>query len=95
VSSQIIWSPGAAQDIERLRKFIQQKNPSAAKRAANRILEASKILKANPEAGYPLEDYVPYRQLTIPFGDGDYIIRYRLEENKVFIARVWHSKEHR
>jgi plasmid stabilization system protein ParE len=93
MSSEIVWLPSAARDVSRLREFIQSNNPSAAVRAANRIKDASKILDDNPEAGIPVEDLFPFRDLLIPFGSGNYILRYRVEDTHVIIVSVKHSRE--
>ena len=90
---EIVWLPGAAKDVARLRDFIQKKNPSAAQRAASRIKEAAQMLMENPEAGRPVEDALPFRDLFISFGNGNYILRYREEDGRVVIVRVRHSKE--
>jgi len=90
---EIVWLPGAAKDVAYLRDFIQKKNPSAAPRAASRIREAAQILMENPEAGRPVEDALPFRDLFISFGSGNYILRYREEAGRVVIVRVRHSKE--
>lgn len=91
--SEIVWLPEAARDVARLRDFIQQKNPQAAQRSASRIKEAAQILKENPEAGRPVEEVLPFRDLIIPFGSGNYILRYREEPSRVVIVRVRHSRE--
>ena len=90
---EIVWLPEAARDVARLRDFIQEKNPQAAQRAASRIKEATQILTGNPEAGRPAEEVLPFRDLIVPFGSGNYILRYREELNRVVIVRVRHSKE--
>ena len=90
---EIVWLPEAARDVVRLRTFIQEKNPQAAQRAASRIKEAVQILKENPEAGRPVEETLSFRDLIIPFGSGNYILRYREELDRVVIVRVRHSKE--
>lgn len=90
---EIVWLPGAASDVARLRDFIQEKNPGAAQHAASRIKEAAQLLAENPEAGKPVEDALPFRDLFIPFGSGNYILRYREEGSRVVIVRVRHSKE--
>ena len=90
---EVAWLPEAARDVLRLRDFIQKKNPQAAQRAANRIKEATQILQENPEAGKPVEEVFPFRDLVIPFGSGNYILRYREESARVVIVRVRHSKE--
>jgi len=91
--SAIVWLPSAASDVERLREFIKNKNPSAAPRAASRIKEAVSILIENKEAGKPVEEALPFRDLYIPFGSGSYILRYRAEANRIVIVRIRHSKE--
>jgi len=90
---EIVWFPEAVKDVARLREFILKKNPGAAARAASRIKEAVQILADNPEAGKPVEELLPFRELFIPFGNGSYVIRYREETNRVVIVRVRHSKE--
>ncbi|WP_295801720.1 type II toxin-antitoxin system RelE/ParE family toxin [uncultured Microbulbifer sp.] len=90
---EIIWLPEAVTDLMRLRSFIQQENPEAAKKAARRIQEAIKILQNNPEAGRPVEEAMPFRDLVIPFGSGNYIVRYRETVASLVIVRLRHSRE--
>ena len=90
---EIIWLPRAARDVARLKNFIKSKNPRAAQRAAERILEGSKILRNNPSVGAPVKNLPDYRELILTFGSGDYIIRYREESQRIVIVRVRHSKE--
>ena len=92
--SEIVWLPGASSNVDRLRNFIKSENPRAAQRAARRILEGVKILEDNPEAGVPVENFVDYKELTLTFGAGEYVIRYRRETPSiVVIVRVRHSRE--
>ena len=90
---QITWLTGAARDIDRLRDFLKSKNPLAAQRAAKHIIEGVNILTDNPAAGVSVEELVDYRELILPFGSGEYIVRYRLEGEQVVIVRVRHSRE--
>lgn len=90
---EVVWLSGAAKDVARLRDLIQRKNPSAAQRAASRIKEAAQMLAETPEAGKPVEEALPFRELFVSFGNGYYILRYREEGGKVVIVRVRHSKE--
>lgn len=94
MSSEIIWLPSAAKDLQRLRNFIKSENPRAAQRAAQRIIEGVNILRENPEAGLPVENLMDYRDLLLAFGAGEYIIRYRkVAPSQIVIVRVRHSKE--
>ncbi|WP_105169438.1 type II toxin-antitoxin system RelE/ParE family toxin [Pseudoalteromonas sp. T1lg23B] len=93
MSREVIWLPDAVKDVMRLREFIKEKNPSAAQRAAMRIKEGATILMENPQSGRPVAGLSHFREVMLPFGAGNYILRYREEGNKVVIVRVWHSKE--
>ena len=90
---QVTWLPEAVKDIARLREFIQNKNPVAAKRAAARIKEATRILFENPQAGKPVDALPNFRELYVAFGSGNYVLKYRIEDNFVVIVRVKHSRE--
>ena len=91
--SEIVWLVEAARDVQRLREFIEHKNPAAAQRAANRIKEAVQMLSETPKAGKPVDECFPFRDLFIPFGNGNYVLRYREEAARVVIVRVRHSLE--
>ena len=45
---ELIWEPGAVNDLSRLREFIVPHNPEAAGRAAQVIIEAANRLLDNP-----------------------------------------------
>lgn len=95
MSREVIWLPGAVKDVMRLRKFIHDKNPSAAKRAASRIKDGAMILMSNPESGRPVDGVSSFREIMIPFGAGNYVLRYREENSTIVVVRVWHNKEER
>ena len=92
---EVIWLPDAVTDLMRLRRFIRDKNPSAANRAANKIKEGVVILMTNPESGRPVDGLSAFREILIPFGAGNYILRYKEENLTIVVVRVWHSKEER
>ena len=71
-----------------------QKNPGAAKRAARRILEAAAVLREQPELGRLVEGE-DFRDLVAPFGAGAYVLRYRIDDDAVVVASVWHTREER
>ena len=91
--SEIVWLPAASRDIARLRNFLTSKSPIAAQRAAKRIIEGVMTLKDHSGAGTPVDNLIDYRELTLSFGSGEYIIRYREESQRIIIVRVRHSKE--
>jgi len=95
MSREVIWLPDAVKDVMRLRKFIQDKNPSAAQRAASKIKEGVLILMSNPESGRPVDGLNSFREILIPFGAGNYVLRYREDNLTIVVVRVWHSRENR
>jgi toxin ParE1/3/4 len=92
----ILLSPDAVEDVERLRTFLDQKNPGAARRALSAIWTAVDRLQEFPDLGMPTEDS-DIRQIVVRFGSSGYIVRYAtLSENEnILITRVWHGREAR
>jgi plasmid stabilization system protein ParE len=90
----LIWTPAARADLIRLRSFIEPHNPQAARRAAESIKEAAKLLMANPAIGKRVEERQD-RELFIPFGQRGYVLRYRVDDKTVVVLHVWHGLENR
>jgi len=91
---QVIFTPGAIRDLERLRDFLRPKNPAAAKRAGESIIKAVKALGHQPQIGRPVPDMSEqYREWPIDFGDSGYVARYRFDGETVTILAVRHQKE--
>ena len=90
----LIWAPSALQDVQRVYRFLAEKNIDAAKRAAKAIREGVKILANQPEIGRPVEEMEPeYREWLIDFGDSGYIALYRYDGSMAVILAVRHQKE--
>lgn len=92
---KVSWLPEALGDIERLYRFLLERDALAAERAMRTISSGSDKLQDLPEIGRPLDDGTGRRELIIPFGAGAYILRYRIHRNAVVIIRVWHNREPR
>ncbi len=91
---QVKYAPGAIRDLQRLRDFLRPKNPDAAKRAAEAIIKALKVLGYQPQIGRPIEDMPDeYREWVISFGDSGYVARYRFDGKEATILAVRHQKE--
>ena len=82
-------------DIQRLREFLESKNPDAADRASEALFEAAASLENAPKKGRPISGNL--RDYIVPFSNAAYIMRYRLDERRqlVIITRIWHSRERR
>lgn len=91
---QVKYASGAIRDLQRLRAFLQPKNPLAAKRAGDTIMKAMQILGQQPQIGRPV-DGLPevFREWLINFGDSGYVARYRYDGDAVVILAVRHQKE--
>lgn len=92
----IVFSPDALTDVERLRTFLDQANPGAARRAIVAILTAIERLQEFPELGMTIDD-ADIRQLVIRFGASGYIVRYSIlaETGDILVTRIWHGREAR
>lgn len=91
---RLIWSPPALLDIQRLYRFLAEKNIDAAKRAVKAIREGVKVVAQQPGMGRPVQDMDPqYREWLIDFGDSGYIALYRYDGQTAVIVAVRHQKE--
>jgi toxin ParE1/3/4 len=91
----IHFSSEALLDIERIRKFLDDKNPDAAVRAVGTIWAALQKVECFPKIGKPVQGS-RIRQIVVPFGQRGYIARYRIRPNDViYVTRIWHSREGR
>ncbi|MDE1149094.1 MAG: type II toxin-antitoxin system RelE/ParE family toxin [Azospirillaceae bacterium] len=89
--TQVLWSDDALSDIEVHVAYIDQFNPEAANRLARALLAAGHSLAMFPQRGRPgLEPDT--RELTVAW---PYVIVYRVRDDMVEIARVWHGAQER
>jgi plasmid stabilization system protein ParE len=94
VTSDLVWSPSALLDVQRLYRFLAPKNLDSAKREVNAIRQGVKVLGQQPSVGRPIEDMPDeFREWIIDFGDSGYAARYRIAANVVTILAVRHQKE--
>ncbi|MGD1878414.1 MAG: type II toxin-antitoxin system RelE/ParE family toxin [Kiloniellaceae bacterium] len=92
---RVVVTEGAARGLEICRGFLAQKNPEAARRAAQAILSQFELLERYPAMGRPLDDVPELRELLIPFGDTGYVALYRYEasDDTVYVLAFRHQKE--
>ncbi|KAA3652762.1 MAG: type II toxin-antitoxin system RelE/ParE family toxin [Proteobacteria bacterium] len=92
--AQIRYAPAALRDLQRLREFLRPKNPLAAQRGAQAILDELRVLARQPHIGRPVDDLPEaYREWLIDFGDSGYVARYRFDGDTVVILALRHQKE--
>ena len=86
------FSPEAVEDLIRLRKFIEEKNPTAAQRVANDLLLGLEKLKVFPEIGLKVERAFDPNRIRDLFV-GSYTVRYLIGDGEVVVLKIWHGKE--
>lgn len=92
---QVIVTEGAAQGLERCRRFLATKAPEAARRAAQAIERQFLLLETTPDIGRPFPEAPELRELVIAFGDSGYVALYRHEpaDDAVYVLAFQHQKE--
>ncbi|MDB5652900.1 MAG: plasmid stabilization protein [Tardiphaga sp.] len=92
----ILLSADAAEDVERLRAFLDRDNPNAAKRALAAIWAALERIQQFTGLGMPTED-AAIRQVVVRFGAHGYIARYVAPAagHDILVTRIWQGREAR
>lgn len=87
---QVRWSPRAVGDIERIVKYIQKDNPTAARNVAKTIYDGCSTLKDFPQQGRPGR-IKGRRELVFP--PLPYIVVYQVKDEAVEISRIYHAAQ--
>lgn len=92
---RIVTARVALGGLERRRRFLDDKAPEVARRAAQVIAGCFQNLEVTPKMGRPFPDQPELRELMIPFGDSGYVAFYRYEpaDDAVYILAFRHQKE--
>ncbi|KQP23089.1 type II toxin-antitoxin system RelE/ParE family toxin [Pseudorhodoferax sp. Leaf267] len=90
---ELRWTSKALGDLVRLHEFLAPVNPAAAAKAVQALTRAPERLLEHPRIGEPLQDFAPreVRRLLV----AQYEIRYELVDRKIYLLRIWHTREHR
>lgn len=90
---RIEWTSKALGDLARLYEFLAPVNPSAAARVVQSLTKTPNGLVQNPRIGEKLDEFLPreVRRILV----GQYEIRYEIQPDRLYILRVWHSREQR
>lgn len=81
----------ALDDLIRLREFIAEKNPAAAKRISEQLISNISRLTDQPEIGRVL-DVLPDVQEWIA---REYVVHYTMRGETLIVLQIWHGKEDR
>jgi plasmid stabilization system protein ParE len=89
----IVWLDQAVDDLVRLRQFIGTENKAAAQRAAATIRNTIRILEQYPDIVHPVEELPDFHDLVVPFGAGNFVVRYRIHGETVYVVAIRHNRE--
>jgi plasmid stabilization system protein ParE len=91
---RLIWSPDALADVQRIYRFLAEKNGLAAREAVKAIRQSVNILEQHPEVGRPIVEMEPeYREWPIAFGSSGYLALYRFDGQLAIIVALRHQRE--
>jgi plasmid stabilization system protein ParE len=93
VSRRVTVAPEARADLFRLNAILADQSDDAARRAMDTIDTGLRSLGQKPHRAPERLD--GRRELMIPFGRSGYVVQFRVQEDSVVIARVYHMREDR
>jgi plasmid stabilization system protein ParE len=91
----VVWTPAAVADVERQYRYLEPRDPDAAKRAIQAVLRAGDSLEENPRRGTIIQQTQGLRKLQVPFGKYGFVLHYIILEQEVLILRVYHGRQNR
>jgi toxin ParE1/3/4 len=86
---RIVWSEQARDDLRGIKAYIGQDSPEAADKFVQRLTDRTRSLQQFPLMGAIIaeDDTATYREVL----EGSYRIIYRVDEDAVQIAMVFHG----
>lgn len=92
--TRLVWTPRALADLDRLHRFLAERDRDAARRAVRAIREGMRLIEAHPEAGRPADGMDPeFRERWIAFGRSGYLALYRMDGSRAVVLAVRHGRE--
>ena len=91
---KLVYSEEVVADLVRLRKFIAEKDPSAAARVAAELIARVENIRLFSEIGRGVA-LAPEPKAVRDAVLGKYIVRYAAHTEAVVILRIWHHYENR
>ena len=84
--ARVVWTREALGDLAAIRSYIDQFDPQAAASFAARLHEAAQALADHPRKGRAVAHGLRQWALIRP-----YLIRYRIEDERVYILDIVHG----
>jgi plasmid stabilization system protein ParE len=90
--SRILFSPRSLADLQRINEFYTHIDAKVRAQALARLLEGLQLIEKFPSIGRATSQSA-VKELVIPFGKGNFCIRYREYKQYLHVAHLWHSLE--
>jgi plasmid stabilization system protein ParE len=88
----LYYTPESIGDLQRLKEFIEIKNTLAAKKISITLREGINNLITFPIIGLPVSK-APEPETIRDLYVSNYTVRYLLQNESIYILRIWHNKE--
>ncbi|HBP1920404.1 type II toxin-antitoxin system RelE/ParE family toxin [Pseudomonas aeruginosa] len=90
---ELKWTSKALSDLAHLYEFLAPVNKPAAARTVQTLTKAPTILLTNPRVGEQLFQFDPreVRRILV----GQYEVRYQIQDETIYVLRLWHTREDR
>jgi plasmid stabilization system protein ParE len=93
--STVVWTPTAAQDLQRHREYLATLSIDIANRAIQSIIKQGESLTQNPRRGPVIEETSGLRKLPLRIGKNGFVLHYAIILDEVVILRVYNGRENR
>jgi plasmid stabilization system protein ParE len=95
VSFRVRYTKKARDDLQRLYRSLLERDPTAARRARDKIAKGAELLRHFPFTCRKASPESPFlRELLIPFGRAGYVMLFEIEDAAtVTILAVRHQRE--
>jgi plasmid stabilization system protein ParE len=90
---ELKWTSKAQSDFVRLYEFLAPVNTPAAVRTVRSLTAGPLQFLDHPRIGEQLEEFAPreVRRILV----GRYEVRYEIDDDIVYVLRLWHTREDR
>ena len=90
---ELKWTGRALADLARLYEFLAPVNKPAAARAVQTLVKAPAMLLTNPRLGEQVTQFGQRKVRRVQVGQ--YEMHYEIQEQTIYVLRLWHTREER
>ena len=90
---ELKWTSKGLSDLARLHDFLAPMTPAAATCVVQSLTAAPSGLRVNPRIGERLEEFDSREVRRIIVGNHE--MRYEIQDEIIYILRIWHTREDR